>query len=80
MIARVATPIDEIVERYPSQFVLVDSCRFDDAGKLTHGRILEQSADSDPVYQSLREHPNSVIVYTGPDVHEVEGAFLAVGS
>ncbi|MEM7261700.1 MAG: hypothetical protein AAF488_06885, partial [Planctomycetota bacterium] len=39
-----------------------------------------QSAESDPVYQSLREHPNSVIVYTGPDVHEVEGAFLAVGA
>ncbi len=79
MISRRAQPIEDIIDLFPSQYVLLGSCRFDDRGQLTHGRVLESSTDSDDIYDALRTNPNSVIIYTGPDSLDHDGAFLDSG-
>lgn len=71
--------LEDILKIYPNHFVLCDRCRFDSGGRVTHGRILDSTTDRDRVYSKLREHANSVIVFTGPDAEEMEGAFLDGG-
>lgn len=71
--------LEDVVRIFPNHFVLCDQCRFDTHGRVTHGRILESTSDRDRVYSRLREHPNSVIVFTGPGGDEEDGAFLDGG-
>lgn len=71
--------IREIVSHYPRHYVLLDRCRFDEVHELTHGQIVRSSEDCDEVYDALREHPNSVIIFTGQVTGEEEGAFLDRG-
>ncbi|MCA8961124.1 MAG: hypothetical protein KDC38_11455 [Planctomycetes bacterium] len=79
MIASRICSLTEILDSYRDRFVLLDTCRFDEVGRLTHGRVLENSPDRDVVYNALRTHPNSVIIFAGPDAGELEGAFLDSG-
>lgn len=71
--------LEAIVRRFPAHFVLVDQCRFDDRGRLTHGRVIDATPDRDAIYAQLRQNPNSVIIFTGPNAQDEDGAFLDGG-
>ncbi|MGE3163628.1 MAG: hypothetical protein AB7O52_01840 [Planctomycetota bacterium] len=71
--------IREILTRFPRHYVLLDRCRFDEFHEVTQGRVVRASSERDQVYNALREHPNSVIIYTGPVGSDLEGAFLDHG-
>ena len=64
--------VDELCSKFRDHFVLLDQCKFSERYELTHGRVLRSSAERDEVYQALREHPNSVVVFTGDIDLEVE--------
>ena len=71
--------MDEIVARFQKVYVLLDRCRFNDVGELTHGRVVHSGHDRDEVYSYLRKTPNSVLIFSGPGAQEYEGAFLDQG-
>ena len=71
--------IREILERYAHSYVLLDSCKFDATGRVTHGSVIDVSPDPDAVYSRLQEHPTSLILFAGPEDAELEGAFLDSG-
>ena len=71
--------IEEIIARFREEYVLIDMCRFNDGCQVTHGRIVATSSNRDDVYRQLRQTPNSVIIFAGPDAMEHEGAFLDEG-
>ncbi|MFQ5654257.1 MAG: hypothetical protein ACE5GW_05965 [Planctomycetota bacterium] len=71
--------LQEILKHFPESYVLIDHCRFNDRGRLTHGFVCCSTPDRDTVYQALRDHPNSVIIYTGPVDEDTDGAFLDSG-
>ena len=71
--------IDEILNLFDRQYVLLDRCKFSEVNVLTHGRVVRSSADRDEVYEALLDTPNSVIIFAGPDAEEEEGAFLDAG-
>ncbi|MEM7167848.1 MAG: hypothetical protein AAF581_20520 [Planctomycetota bacterium] len=68
--------VDELCSKFRSHYVLLDLCRFSEQHALTHGRVLRSSAERDDVYRALHEHPNSVVVFTGPVDDEVEEPIL----
>lgn len=70
--------LDQILNRFRQNYVLLDRCRFDPRKLLTHGRVLHSSTDRDGVYSALRKHPNSVVIFTGEPHEELDGAFLAL--
>ena len=72
--------VAEIVDLFPSSYVLVDSCKFSEDMNLTHGRVVCSSDDESAVYDALRDHPNSLIIFTGPTNDDAEGAYLDRGS
>ena len=71
--------IEEILERFERQYVLLDCCKFSEINELTHGRVVRSSSDRDDVYDALRATPNSVIIFAGPDGADEDGAFLDGG-
>jgi len=76
---RALLDIREIFDRHANRYVLLGSCKFDPDGRVTHGDVIDASPDPDPVYARLQDHPNSVIVFAGPEDEELEGAFLDSG-
>lgn len=71
--------LSAVLDRFRGHFVLLDQCKFGERNQLTHGRVLRTSPDRDEVYDALRAHPNSVIIFTGPLPEDEEGAFLDAG-
>lgn len=47
--------LTEMQQRFPGQWVLVSSPRFDRQGRLRSGAVLAHSANRDEVYERLRE-------------------------
>ncbi|MCI0652489.1 MAG: hypothetical protein L0Z55_11475 [Planctomycetes bacterium] len=72
--------VSEIIGRFPASFVLIDRCKFTDRFELTHGRVVLTSNTQEPVYEALRECPNSMVIYTGPGAEEADGAFIDRGA
>ena len=68
--------IDEITRIFPGEWVLLDSCRFDDEGSVTHGRVLFRSRDRDEAYRALHQHPNSILIFLGTLAEEEDRPFL----
>jgi len=68
--------LDEITRRYPGHWVLLDSCRFDDDGAITHGRVIYRTTDRDEAYRELHRHPNSVLIFLGTLKEESDRPFL----
>ena len=68
--------LDKIIARHLETFVLLDNCRFDGRGRPTHCRVVHSTADRDEIYQAMRDYPTSVLIFTGTESEELEGAFL----
>ena len=68
--------LEEITRQYPSQWVLLDSCRFADDGSITHGRVIFRTSDRDEAYRELHREPNSVLIFLGTLSHESDRPFL----
>jgi hypothetical protein len=59
--------IDEIKDRYPSEWVLIGDPRTDEAAQLLAGRVLFHGPDRDPVYRKAVELrlPHFAVRYLG---------------
>ena len=68
--------IEEITRQYPGEWVLLDSCRFDNAGAVTHGRVIFHSSDRDEAYRQLHQNPNSILMFLGTLSPEQDRPFL----
>ena len=79
MVSHDILEIGQVIALYPRSFVLVDNCKFGRGSILTHGRVVCVSTEQDVVYEALRVHSNSMIIYTGPTSEESEGAYLDRG-
>ena len=68
--------IEEITRQYPGEWVLLDTCRFDNSGAVTHGRVIFHSADRDEAYRELHQNPNSILMFLGTLSPEQDRPFL----
>jgi hypothetical protein len=68
--------LDEITRLYPGEWVLLDYCRFDDEGSITHGRVVFRSQDRNEAYRELHQQPNSVLIFLGTLTEEEDRPFL----
>ena len=68
--------LDDITRLYPGEWVLLDSCRFDDEGSITHGRVIHRTRDRDEAYRELHRRPNSVLIFLGTLAEEEDRPFL----
>jgi hypothetical protein len=68
--------LDAITRLYPGEWVLLDSCRFDDDGSITHGRVIFRTGDRDEAYRELHRRPNSVLIFLGTLAEEQDRPFL----
>ena len=71
--------VQQIIDLFPHSYVLVDHCKFSEESTLTHGRVVHASEDREEVYRAMREHPNSLVIFTGPRSSDLDGAYLDRG-
>ncbi len=71
--------LDQILDLYPRSFVLLDHCKFSPRRVLTHGHVVCSSRQSSEIYSAQKEHPNSLIIFTGPRSETSEDALLDCG-
>ena len=79
MITTQVLPVERIMQLFSRAYVVLDTCRFDDEGRVTHGRVLCSTPDREEAYEALRQHPNSMILFAGPSDDEADGAYLDGG-
>ncbi len=68
--------LEEITRLHHGEWVLLESCRFDDEGSITDGQVVFRTRDRDEAYRELHRRPNSVLIFLGILAQEEDRPFL----